>query len=59
MILLGFATLMFGMEAMSGAVSGLRDLQVPESVCNVYKSCAWSIGRSDSDSNYSVQLCLC
>lgn len=28
MILLGFATLMFGMEAMSGAVSGLRD--VPE-----------------------------
>ena len=25
MILLGFATLMFGMEAMSGAVSGLRD----------------------------------
>jgi phosphate:Na+ symporter len=26
MILLGFATLMFGMEAMSGAVSGLRDL---------------------------------
>lgn len=27
MILLGFATLMFGMEAMSGAVSGLRDLQ--------------------------------
>ncbi|MCR5426023.1 MAG: Na/Pi cotransporter family protein [Lachnospiraceae bacterium] len=25
-ILLGFATLMFGMEAMSGAVSGLRDL---------------------------------
>lgn len=28
MILLGFATLMFGMETMSGAVSGLRD--VPE-----------------------------
>ena len=28
MILLGFATLMFGMEAMSGAVSGLKD--VPE-----------------------------
>lgn len=28
MILLGFATLMFGMDAMSGAVSGLRD--VPE-----------------------------
>lgn len=26
MILLGFATLMFGMEAMTGAVSGLRDL---------------------------------
>ncbi len=26
MILLGFATLMFGMEAMSGAVSGLREL---------------------------------
>lgn len=26
MILLGFATLMFGMESMSGAVSGLRDL---------------------------------
>ena len=26
MILLGFATLMFGMETMSGAVSGLRDL---------------------------------
>ena len=26
MILLGFATFMFGMEAMSGAVSGLRDL---------------------------------
>jgi phosphate:Na+ symporter len=26
MIFLGFATLMFGMEAMSGAVSGLRDL---------------------------------
>lgn len=26
MILLGFATLMFGMEAMSGAVSGLRDV---------------------------------
>ncbi len=26
MVLLGFATLMFGMEAMSGAVSGLRDL---------------------------------
>ncbi len=26
MILLGFATLMFGMEAMSGAVSGLRNL---------------------------------
>ena len=26
MILLGFATLMFGMEAMSGAVSGLRDI---------------------------------
>ncbi len=26
MILLGFATLMFGMEAMSGAVSGLRDM---------------------------------
>ena len=26
MILLGFATLMFGMEAMSGAVSGLHDL---------------------------------
>jgi len=27
MILLGFATLMYGMEAMSGAVSGLRDTQ--------------------------------
>jgi phosphate:Na+ symporter len=27
MILLGFATLMFGMETMSGAVSGLRDVQ--------------------------------
>ena len=26
MILLGFATLMFGMETMSGAVSGLRDV---------------------------------
>ncbi len=26
MILLGFATLMYGMEAMSGAVSGLRDI---------------------------------
>ncbi len=26
MIMLGFATLMFGMEAMSGAVSGLRDV---------------------------------
>ena len=26
MILLGFATLMFGMETMSGAVSGLKDV---------------------------------
>ncbi len=32
MILLGFATLMYGMEAMSGAVSGLRDVPAFQSL---------------------------
>lgn len=38
MILLGFATLMFGMEAMSGAVSGLRDVPGFQSLFIMFKN---------------------
>lgn len=38
MILLGFATLMFGMEAMSGAVSGLRDVPAFQSLFIMFKN---------------------
>ena len=38
MILLGFATLMFGMETMSGAVSGLRDVPVFQSLFVMFQN---------------------
>ena len=38
MILLGFATLMFGMETMSGAVSGLKDVPVFASLFLMFKN---------------------
>ena len=37
-ILLGFATLMFGMEAMSGAVSGLRDVPAFQQLFVLFKN---------------------
>ena len=37
-ILLGFATLMFGMEAMSGAVSGLRDIPAFQQMFILFKN---------------------
>ncbi len=38
MILLGFATLMYGMEAMSGAVSGLRDIPAFQQMFLAFKN---------------------
>ena len=38
MILLGFATLMFGMETMSGAVSGLRDIPAFQQMFVMFKN---------------------
>ena len=38
MILLGFATLMFGMETMSGAVSGLKDVPAFASLVQMFKN---------------------
>ena len=38
MILLGFATLMFGMDAMSGAVSGLKDVPGFQSLFIMFKN---------------------
>ena len=38
MILLGFATLMFGMEAMSGAVAGLRDVPAFQQMFLLFKN---------------------
>ena len=38
MILLGFATLMFGMETMSGAVSGLRDVPAFQQLFLLFKN---------------------
>ena len=38
MILLGFATLMFGMETMSGAVSGLRDVPTFQQMFILFKN---------------------
>lgn len=38
MVLLGFATLMFGMESMSGAVSGLRDVPAFQSLFILFKN---------------------
>ena len=38
MILLGFATLMFGMETMSGAVSGLRDVPAFQSLFEMFQA---------------------
>ena len=38
MILLGFATLMFGMETMSGAVSGLRDVPAFQQLFIMFKN---------------------
>ena len=38
MILLGFATLMFGMETMSGAVSGLRDVPAFQQMFIMFKN---------------------
>ena len=38
MILLGFATLMFGMETMSGAVSGLRDVPAFQQMFLLFKN---------------------
>ena len=38
MILLGFATLMFGMETMSGAVSGLRDVPAFQQMFLMFKN---------------------
>ncbi len=38
MILLGFATLMFGMETMSGAVSGLRDVPIFQQMFLLFKN---------------------
>ena len=38
MILLGFATLMFGMETMSGAVSGLRDIPAFQQLFVMFKN---------------------
>lgn len=38
MILLGFATLMFGMETMSGAVSGLRDVPAFQQMFVMFKN---------------------
>ena len=38
MILLGFATLMYGMEAMSGAVSGLRDVPAFQQMFILFKN---------------------
>ena len=41
MILLGFATLMFGMETMSGAVSGLKDVPAFASLFLMFKIRFW------------------
>lgn len=38
MILLGFATLMFGMETMSGAVSGLREVEAFQNLFIMFKN---------------------
>jgi phosphate:Na+ symporter len=38
MVLLGFATLMFGMETMSGAVSGLRDVEGFQNLFIMFKN---------------------
>ena len=38
MVLLGFATLMFGMETMTGAVSGLRDIPAFQELFLLFKN---------------------
>ena len=43
MILLGFATLMFGMEAMSGAVAGLRDVPAFQQLFLLFKNPALGV----------------
>ena len=43
MILLGFATLMFGMETMSGAVSGLRDVPAFQQLFLLFKNPALGV----------------
>ena len=58
MILLGFATLMFGMDTMSGAVTGLKDVPAFTNLFLAFKSCARRAGRRDPDGHYPVQLGL-
>ena len=53
MILLGFATLMFGMEAMSSAVSSLRNVPQFREIFQSYFGC---FGRRGAHWHYPVQL---
>ena len=47
MILLGFATLMFGMETMSGAVAGLKDVPGFRNLfLDVHQSRCWACWRA-------------
>ena len=59
-ILLGFATLMFGMDTMSGAVAGgpARCARLFTAVSAVQKPAAWCAGRRRADGHHPVQLRL-
>ena len=63
MILLGFATLMFGMETMSGAVAGLRDVpqgcpRIHESLCCLSESHPRRACRRAAHGHHPVELCV-
>ena len=59
MILLGFATLMFGMETMTGAVAGLKDVPAFRQlfIC-LHEPGAGRAGRCGADGDHPVQLRL-
>lgn len=58
-ILLGFSVLMFGMETMSSAVSGLSEVpEFQQLFRDVQKSAFRTFGRHTLDSSYSVKLGL-
>lgn len=58
-VLLGFATLMFGMEAMSGSVSGLSEVPEFRQMFVMFKNPFLGVfGRCGSYRHYSVKFCL-